>query len=173
MLSGDDVNVCLVGVCEHIKFAIDFDPECIMVIKAKVNDPTTSDSEYELDDFARAYIECALEHSGPAISHDYRIEDIEYGTLTDIKEACEEFQGVFVERYEEHLGEMRSQHRSEILKNAGRALWITSAGYGMNCGFLNRSLWRRQLGDQLAERASSFGGFVFGINQHDQLERQD
>jgi hypothetical protein len=112
----------------------------------------------KLDDFTRAYIECALwstnDESTPSggvpLDDNYGPSDIAEDTLALMVKECEEFQ----REYATALGAaFADQHLRYDASNAGHDFWLTRNGHG--AGFWDRGLG--EIGDALSDACERFG----------------
>lgn len=105
---------------------------------------------YEVDDFTRAYMECALWSSTDTINDEtvnlddnHSIEDISPETLAEMVEDCRKFQSENAELLAQAYKMQHSTRNGKIdytAAQAGHDFWLTRCGHG--AGF-----WDRGLGD--------------------------
>ncbi len=120
-------------------------------------------SKPQLDEFTRAYIECALwsstdnsnEQGGEPLDANYGLDDIAPETLAQIVEDCASFQAhqhmLLSAAYERYSHSPEWSHAEQ----AGHDFWLTRNHHG--AGF-----WDRGLGDvgrKLTDAAHVYGSF--------------
>ena len=106
----------------------------------------------KLDDFTRAYIECALwstddestEQGGEPLDENYTVEDIARETLARMAADCQAFQ----EKHGELIG--------GETERAGHEFWLTRNGHG--AGFWDGD-WEEPAAKTLTDAAHAFGEF--------------
>lgn len=125
-----------------------------------------------LDDFTRAYIECALWSSSDVVDGEdvnlddnHSLEDIAAETLASMIADCASFQL-------DNAGLLRSTYAHETSAGCGRLnqpygasqaghdFWLTRCGHG--AGFWDRGLGT--IGERLSEKASMLGNIDLYIN---------
>ena len=106
-----------------------------------------------LDDFTRAYIECALwcgvypDAPDAEPSDEYYLEDLTPETLTTMREDCADFQHSHRQKLVDYYNMGRSPD------DAGHDFWLTRNGHG--AGFWGRGLG--ELGDMLTDACKPYG----------------
>lgn len=99
----------------------------------------------KLDNFVRAYLECALwsstDDEGNPLDTGHDLSDISEKTITEAIDDCNSFR--------ESVGDMLTEWSDE---QAGHDFWLTRNGHG--AGFWDRG---RKFGDELTKLAHPFG----------------
>lgn len=110
-----------------------------------------------LDEFTRAYMECALWSSTDGnnpLDRDHGIEDIAYETAQAMMEDCKKFQDMFGERIDA-APETSSEYTNR--DRAGHDLWLTRNGHGT--GFWETSRWPKDLGLLMDKQSQLMGQY--------------
>jgi len=111
----------------------------------------------ELDEFTRAYVECALRSStddsddqgGDPLDENYSIEDIHPATLAMMVLDCRKFQDQNIDLI---LGKRTAGSKNLEMVCAGQDFWLTRNGHG--AGFWDGD-WTT--GEELTEASKKFG----------------
>lgn len=112
----------------------------------------------DLDEFTRAYIECALwsetdnadDTGGEPLDKNYSIDDIAPEAIQRMAEDCDKFQRDHAALLERAKYGAREWSDAEM---AGHDFWLTRNGHG--AGFWDRDLG--EVGEALTEAADTFG----------------
>lgn len=117
----------------------------------------------ELDEFTRAYIECALwssiDDNDKPLDDYYGIEDIALKTLDRMKADCQQFQ-------EMNMEEVSSLHDEQ----AGCDFWLTRTGHG--AGFWDGD-WPEPDATRLTEASKQFGEFNLYVDDSGTIHSQE
>lgn len=112
----------------------------------------------KLDDFTRAYIECALwssyDGNWEPLDTDYSADDIDLQSLERMIADCQRFQNDnadFID--DDHC--LRSNEEWNSAELAGHDFWLTRNGHGS--GFWDTGRWREPAASKLTESAKRFG----------------
>jgi hypothetical protein len=116
-----------------------------------------------LDEFTRAYIECALwsstDDAGEPLDDTYIEDDIAPAALADMAEDCRQFQADNAELLAQYRDAIDVPHdsmrerRDRAALCAGHDFWLTRNGHG--AGFWDRGLG--EIGDKLSQAARAWG----------------
>lgn len=131
----------------------------------------------KLDDFTRAYVECALwsstdnssceearEGQGEPLDKDHSIDDIEPGTMAELVADCAEFQKRHADLLAVAYDLYRRREDYTPQSRAGHDFWLTRNGHG--CGFWDRQeLETDGIGDKLTEAAEAFGEYTLDVSE--------
>jgi hypothetical protein len=125
----------------------------------------------KLDEFTRAYIECALWSStgddGDMLDKNYGIEDVSEATGAAMIADCEAFQ-----RDNEAL--LSAWYEAgETPERAGHDFWLTRNGHG--AGFWDRfsgNTPHHALGEQLSDKAHTYGSADLYVGDDGQVHAQ-
>lgn len=106
-----------------------------------------------MDEFTRAYIECALwsstdcsdDNGGKPLDENYGIDDIAPETLAQIEEDCAAFQ-------RDHAADIATRRNGDSA--AGHDFWLTRNGHG--AGFWDGD-WPEDVGKRLTDAAHVYG----------------
>jgi hypothetical protein len=120
---------------------------------------------HELDEFTKAYIECALwaendnadDSGGEPLDQNYSVDDFDQDALLIIKADCERFQRENAADLIESNCLTSGVARGEwtVDGQAGHDFWLTRNGHG--CGFWETSDWREESGKRLTQASKRFG----------------
>jgi hypothetical protein len=113
----------------------------------------------ELDEFTRAYIECALwsstdnadDSGGEPLDKNYDVDDIAPEALRKMIDDCKRFQS-------ENAADLTDDNCLTSWgadAQGGHDFWLTRQGHG--CGFWETDDWREDAGERLTQAAKRFG----------------
>ena len=131
-------------------------------MQTKVNETTRW-----LDEFHRAYLECALWSStdesdpsgGDPVDATFSIEDIDPGSMVATRETCQDFLIANLEDLRQYDERMRNEQWTGWSR-AGHDFWLTRNGHG--AGFWDRGLG--DLGQRLTKAAEVYGATNIHVN---------
>jgi hypothetical protein len=123
-----------------------------------------------IDDFTRAYVECALwsttDESTPAggepMDANYSLNDIDVDTLTRMAEDCARFQAENAADLE-----LYDHPRWTAAELGGHDLWLTRNGHG--CGFWDRDSLPADAGERLTDAAHKLGEFYLSVGDNGKI----
>lgn len=119
----------------------------------------------KVDDFTKAYIECALwssiDNQGNALDAGHSVEDIVTETLSQMEADCKDFQQANTAL----INEAKTIRSTYDTAKAGHDFWLTRNGHG--AGFWDRGL--EDVGDKLTEAAKVYGHQDLWIGEWDGL----
>jgi len=119
-------------------------------------------SKMDLIEILSGYVMCALwstndesdESGGEPLDRNYTVEDIDDGTLAEMRTTCESF---------------LSEHASDIgdrFSQAGHDMWLTRNGHG--AGFWDGD-WPQEAGDRLSKAAHALGEVDLYVGDDDKI----
>ena len=131
---------------------------------------TTATVHPRIDDFTRAYVECALwsttDESTPAggepMDANYSLNDIDVDTLTRMAEDCARFQAENAADLE-----LYDHPRWTAAELGGHDLWLTRNGHG--CGFWDRDSLPADAGERLTDAAHKLGEFYLSVGDNGKI----